>query len=170
MVDHLPLRPAPEAPLPRRATLTLLVGRVTTIKLAYWAALTIVEILLPVVFDRPFADRFALSVGIAAVLSLGACLFASRAARTPDRRVGILPRSIPTIATTFAVTTAVASPASLPLLIVERERSLEACGIGTCHTEALLLWVAVLTVGTLFIPAIFAGSLRKMNEARSLGS
>ena len=149
---------------------TLLVGRVTTIKLAYWAALTILEILLPVVLDRPFADRFALSVVIAVTLSLGACLFAVRAARTPDRRVGILPRSIPTIATTFAVTTAVASPASLPLLIVERERSLEACGVGTCHPEALLLWVAVLIVGTVFIPAVFAGSLRKTDDARSLGS
>jgi hypothetical protein len=170
VVDHLPLRPAPEAPRPRRATLTLLVGRVTTIKLAYWAALTIVEIVLPLVFDRPFAERFALSVGFATVLSVGACVFSSRAARTPDRRVGMLPRSIPTIATTFAVTTAVASPASLPLLIVERERSLEACGIGTCHSEALLLWVAVLVIGTVFIPAIFAGSLRKIDEARSLGS
>ena len=170
MVDHLPLRPAPEAPLPRRATLNLLVGRVTTIKLAYWAALTIVEIALPLVFDRPFAERFALSVGLAAMLSVGALVFARRAARTPDRRVGILARSIPTIATTFAATTVVASPASLPLLIVERERSLEACGVGTCHPEALLLWVAVLIVGTVFIPAIFAASLRKIDEARSLGS
>lgn len=170
MVDDLPLRPAPEAQRPRRATLNLLVGRVTTVKLAYWAALTTVEILLPLLFDRPFVERFAWSAGIAAVLSLGACLLATRAAREPDRRVGILPRSIPTIATTFAVTTAVASPASLPLLIVERERSLEACGFGTCHPEALLLWVAVLIVGTVFIPAIFAGSLRKIDEARSLGS
>lgn len=170
MVDDLPLRPAPEAPLPRRATLNLLVGRVTTIKLAYWAALTILEVLLPLLVDRPFVERFGWSVLIAAVLSVGACLFAVRAARAPDRRVGVLPRSIPTIATTFAVTTAVASPASLPLLIVERERSLEACGVGTCHPEALLLWVAVLIVGTVFIPAIFAASLRKIDEARSLGS
>lgn len=170
MVDDLPLGPAPEAPLPRRATLTLLVGRVTTIKLAYWAALTTGEILLPILFDRPFVERFAWSAAIAAVLSLGVCLFAARAARAPDRRVGVLSRSIPTIATTFAVTTAVASPASLPLLIVERERSLEACGGGTCHPEALLLWVAILIVGTLFIPAVFAGSLRRIDEARSLGS
>ena len=170
MVDHLPLRPAPEAPLPRRATLTLLVGRVTTIKLAYWAALTIFEVLFPLLFDRPFVERFAWSAGTATILSVGACLFAARAARTPDRRVGLLPRSIPTIATTFAVTTAVASPASLPLLIVERERSLEACGVGTCHPEALLLWVAVLIVGTVFIPAVFAASLRNVDDARSLGS
>lgn len=160
MVDQLPLAPAPEAPLPRRATLTLLVGRVTTIKLAYWAALTIVEILLPVILDRPFVERFPASVGVAAVVSIAACVFARRAARTPDRRVGVLSRSIPAIATTFAATTAVASPASLPLLIVERQRSLEACGFGTCHSEALLLWVAVLIVGTLFIPAVFAMSLR----------
>jgi hypothetical protein len=169
VVDHLPVGPAPEAPLPRRATLTLLVGRVTTIKLAYWAALTIVEILLPMVLPAPFADRFAASVGIAALLSSGACFVARASARAPDRRVGMLSRSIPTVATTFAATTVVASPASLPLLIVERERSLEACGFGTCHPEALLLWVAVLIVGTLVIPAVFAGSLRKIDEARSLG-
>jgi hypothetical protein len=62
----------------------------------------------------------------------------------------------------------VASPASLPLLIVERERSLEACGFGTCHPEALLLWVAVLAIGTLLIPTVFAVSLRDVDEARSL--
>ena len=169
MVDHLPLGPAPEAPLPRRATLTLLVGRVTTIKLAYWAALTIVEILLPIIVGQPFAERFPTSVAIVVVVSIGACGFARRAARAPDRRVGLLTRSIPMIATTFAATTAVASPASLPLLIVERERSLEACGFGTCHPEALLLWVAVLVVGTLVIPAVFAASLRNVDEARSLG-
>jgi hypothetical protein len=168
-VDHLPLAPAPEAPLPRRATLTLLVGRVTTIKLAYWAALTVVEIALPFVFDRPFVERFSASVAIAVGLSLGACFYARRAARAPDRRVGVLSRSVPTVATTFAATTVVASPASIPLLIVERERSLEACGIGTCHSEALVLWVAVLVVGTLVIPAVFAASLRKIDEARSLG-
>ena len=169
MVDHLPLRPAPEAPLPRRATLTLLVGRVTTIKLAYWAALTIVEILLPVVYGRPFLERLPVSLGIVAFASFGAMVWARRAARAPDRRVGILPRSIPTIATTFAATAVVASPASLPLLIVERERSLEACGFGTCHPEALFLWVAVLIVGTLVIPGVFAASLHQIDEARSLG-
>ena len=169
MVDHLPLGPAPEAPLPRRATLTLLVGRVTTIKLAYWAALTIVEILLPVLDHRPFAERFPASVATAVVLSCAAMFWSRRAARAPDRRVGILPRSLPAIATTFAATTVVASPASLPLLIVERERSLEACGIGTCHPEALLLWLAVLVIGTLVIPAVFAVSLRNIDEVRSLG-
>ena len=169
MVDHLPLGPAPEAPLPRRATLTLLVGRVTTIKLAYWTILTIVEIVLPALVNAPFAVRFPLSIGVATVISVGGLVFARRAARAPDRRVGILPRSIPAIATTFAATTVVASPACLPLLIVERERSLEACGVGTCHAEALLLWVAVLIVGTLFVPAVFALSLRTTDEARSLG-
>ena len=125
MVDHLPVvEPAPEAPLPTRATLTLLVGRVTTIKLAYWAALTASEIALPFADQRPWAERFPLSVGAAVVLSGLACLFARRSARAPDRVAGILARSIPTVATTFAATTVVASPASLPLLIVERERSL----------------------------------------------
>jgi hypothetical protein len=167
-VDHLPLAPAPEAPLPRRATLNLLVGRVTTIKLAYWAALTIVEIAIPLFLQRPFAERFPVSVTVAAVCSFIALVWSRHAARARDRRVGILPRSIPAIATTFAVTTAVASPASLPLLIVERERSLEACGFGTCHNEALLLWVGALFIGTVCVPVIFAASLRKIDEARSL--
>src|SRR5437867_12968868 len=47
VVDHLPV----EAPLPTRATLTLLVGRVTTIKLAYWASLTAVEVLMPIALN-----------------------------------------------------------------------------------------------------------------------
>ena len=166
MVDDLPLE---AAPLPRRTTLTLLVGRVTTIKLAYWATITVLEIALPLVDPRPFAERFPLSIAIAAVASVGALVWARYAARLRDKRVGWLERSIPTIATTFAATTVVASPASLPLLIVERERSLEDCGIGTCHSEALVLWIAVLIVGTLFIPAAFASSLRKFDEARSLG-
>ena len=168
MVDHLPLEPAPQAPLPRRATLNLLVGRVTTIKLAYWAALTIFEIALPLFFQRPFGERFPVSVVVAGLLSGIAIVWSRQAARTRDRRVGIVPRSIPAIATTFAVTTAVASPASLPLLIVERQRSLEECGFGTCHGDALVLWVAVLVVGTIFVPLVFASSLRKIDEARSL--
>ena len=154
---------------PSRATLTLLVGRVTTIKLAYWAALTIVEIVLPLIDPRPFAERFALSVGFAVVASGFALGWSRVAARAPDRRVGVLPRSIPTIATTFAATTVVASPASLPLLILERQRSLEDCGFGTCHGEALLLWLAVLIVGTIAIPVTFAASLAK-GKARSPGN
>jgi len=164
-VDDLPVIPPP----PSRATLTLLVGRVTTIKLAYWAVITVFEIALPFVDDRSFVDRFPLSVAAAIAASVLALGWARFAARQRDRRIGWLERSIPTIATTFAATTVVASPASLPLLIVERERSLEACGVGTCHGEALLLWVAVLAVGALFIPAMFAASLRKIDDARSLG-
>ena len=162
MVDHLPV----EAPLPTRATLTLLVGRVTTIKLAYWASLTAVEVLLPIVVSRPFAERFPVSIAIAALLSVATIAWAFRAARAPDARLGTLHRSIPTVATTFAATTVVASPASLPLLIVERERSLEACGVGTCHTEALWLWVAILIVGTVLIPAAFALALKPYRSAR----
>jgi hypothetical protein len=169
VVDHLPLEGAPEPTRPTRATLTLLVGRVTTIKLAYWAALTAFEIALPIVDRDTFVQRFPVSLGIALVTSIGAIVWSSRAARAPDRVVGLLRRSIPTIATTFAATTVVASPASLPLLIVERERSLEGCGFGTCHTEALVLWVAVLAVGTIVIPAVFATSLYADRGARSLG-
>ena len=118
MVDHLPLRPAPEAPLPRRATLTLLVGRVTTIKLAYWAALTVFELALPL-DPRPRDERFGLSIAFAVLATFVALLWARRSARAIDPRAGPLSRSIPTIATTFAAATVVASPASLPLLLVE---------------------------------------------------
>jgi hypothetical protein len=168
VVDHLPLDPA--ATLPTRATLTLLVGRVTTIKLAYWFALTFVEAALPLVDQRPFAERFPISIAAAAVTSCVALVWARTAARARDRRAGLLPRSIPTVATTFAATTLVASPASLPLLILERERSLEQCAIGTCHGEALILWIAILIVGTLAIPAVFAASLHTGSTARSPGN
>ena len=166
MVDHLPLGERPEPPLPTRATLTLLVGRVTTIKLAYWASLTAVEVLMPIALGRTFADRFPLSIAIAVALSIVTIVWAFGAARAPDRRLGVLHRSIPTVATTFAATTVVASPASLPLLIVERERSLEQCGVGTCHVEALWLWVAILVVGTVLIPAAFAAALKPYRSAR----
>jgi len=169
-VDHLPVAdPATEYPLPTRATLTLLVGRVTTIKLAYWAALTIVEAAIPLIDQRPFAERFPVSLAAVVLTSVVALAWARIAARAHDRRVGHLPRSIPTVATTFAATTVVASPASLPLLILERQRSLEACGFGTCHGEALVLWVAILVVGTLAIPAVFAASLYANVNARSPG-
>lgn len=168
MVDHLPLASGPQAPLPTRATLALLVGRVTTIKLGYWAALTLVEALLPLVLPRPFAERFPVSVAAAACLSLVGVVWAARSAGAPDRTVGVLVRSIPTVATTFAATAVVASPASLPLLILERERSLEDCAFGTCHPEALLLWVAILALGTVAIPVAFAFGLRA-GDARSLG-
>jgi len=168
-VDHLPVEPAPEPTLPTRATLTLLVGRVTTIKLGYWAALTAIEVVLPLIDRGSFSDRLPVSVGTAVLASIGAIVWARFAARAPDRVVGVLRRSIPTVATTFAATTVVASPASLPLLIVERERSLEGCAFGTCHAEALVLWVAVLVVGTIVIPGVFAASLHSERDARSLG-
>src|SRR5262249_14717795 len=106
------------------------------------------------------------SIAVAAIASVLTIVWATRSARMPDRRLGILHRSIPTIATTFAATTVVASPASLPLLIIQRERSLEGCGGATCHAETLWLWVAILIVGTLFIPAAFAASLRPLRSAR----
>lgn len=164
MVDDLPL-----APPPSRATLTLLVGRVTTIKLAYWLALTAFELALPLIDPGPFDQRFRWSIAAAVIGSAFALGWARVAARAADRRVGRLPRSIPTIATTFAATTVVASPASLPLLILERERSLEGCVFGTCHGQTLLLWVAVLVIGTVAIPAVFASSLTP-GGARSAGN
>ncbi len=164
MVDHLPVAdPADEVPLPTRATLTLLVGRATTIKLAYWASFTVFEAALPLLDPRPFAERFPLSFVAAAVTSLVACVWARAGARARDPRAGGLTRSIPTVATTFAATTVVASPASLPLLILERQRSLEGCGFGTCHGEALVLWIVILAVGTVAIPAVFAASLPRAN-------
>ena len=59
MVDQSPA--AEPLPRPRQKTLALLVGRITTIKLAYWAALTIIEIALPRILDRDFAGRFPFS-------------------------------------------------------------------------------------------------------------
>ncbi len=140
--------------------LALLVGRVTTIKLAYWTALTAFELALPL-DGAPLAERFGSSVVFAGVATLAALLWARRSARAIDPRAGGLSRSIPTIATTFAAATVVASPASLPLLLVERQRSIEGClGLVTCHPEALWLWVATLLIGFVVIPAVFAASLR----------
>jgi hypothetical protein len=169
VVDHLPLTAEPEFPRPRLQTLALLVGRVTTIKLAYWFALTAIEAAIPLVYARPFADRFPVSVAVAVIVTAITLAWTRVAARTPDRVAGILTRSIPTVATTFAATTVVASPACLPLLILERERSLEGCGGGTCHIEAMLLWVTVLAIATVVIPAVFALSLHSNRTARSLG-
>lgn len=140
--------------------LALLVGRVTTIKLAYWAALTVFELALPL-DPRPRDDRFVSSVAFTALATFIALLWARRSARTIDPRIGALSRSIPTIATTFAAATVVASPASLPLLLVERQRSIEDCvGSITCHPEALWLWVVAMVIGFVVIPAMFAASLR----------
>lgn len=160
MVDHLPVGTDAQRPLPRHATLVLLVGRVTTIKLGYWTALTVFELALPL-DPAPLDQRFGPSIAFAVLATLVALLWARRSARAIDPRVGELPRSIPTIATTFAAATVVASPASLPLLLVERQRSIEGCfGLVTCHSETLWLWVATLAIGFLVIPAVFAASLR----------
>jgi len=140
--------------------LALLVGRITTIKLAYWTALTVFELALQQV-PMPQAQRFGSSVVFAGFATLAALLWARRSARAIDPRAGALSRSIPTIATTFAAATVVASPASLPLLLVERQRSIEGCaGLVTCHPEALWLWAATLLIGFVLIPAMFAASLR----------
>jgi hypothetical protein len=169
VVDHVPLgdddhraaSPPENPPPPRKATLELLVTRITTIKLAYWAALTAVELALPFAYARDFSQRFGVSVVVAAAFSAAALYWANRSARAPDRRVGSLPRSIPTIATAFAAATVVASPASLPLLLIERQRSFEEClSRITCHPEALWLWVVVLFIGFIAIPLTFAASLR----------
>ena len=169
MVDHLPVgrppggfapREPPERPLPHHATLALLVGRITTIKLAYWAALTVFELALPL-DPRPRDERFGSSIAFAVLATFVALLWAKRSAQAVDPRVGAISRSIPTIATTFAAATVVASPASLPLLLVERQRSIEGCiGSVTCHPDALWLWVATLAIGFLVIPGVFAASLK----------
>ncbi|MDE3111403.1 MAG: hypothetical protein KGK34_00495 [Chloroflexota bacterium] len=161
-MDDVPL----ERPRPRLPTLALLVGRVTTIKLAYWSALTVLEVGLGL-WVGPFDERFRVSVGVAVLLTLGACAWAARSARAADARVGGLERSIPTVATTFVVASVVASPASLPLLIVERQRSLEGCFPAVCHWEAIWWWVAALAVGTILIPLVFAVRMRGPAPART---
>jgi hypothetical protein len=163
VVDHLPLEDEP-LPLPRRQTLTLLVGRITTIKLAFWAAVTAFELGLPRVLDRPFADRFGWSIAFAAITTALAIGWAAWSARTIDRDAGGIPRSVATIATTFAAASVVASPASIPLLLVELHISTESCpGGATCHLEPVALWVALFAIGFVVIPAAFAASLRKVN-------
>jgi len=103
-VDHLPVGTEAQRPPPRRATLALLVGRITTIKLAYWAALTVFELALPLV-PAPRDERFGSSVVFAGLATLVALIWARRSARAIDPRDGSLSRSIPTIATTFAAAT-----------------------------------------------------------------
>ncbi len=150
-----------QRPLPRQKTLALLVGRVTTIKLGYWAALTLIELALPRFLDQGFTERFPLSIALAAVTTLLALAWARWQARVIDRRAGGIESGFATIATTFAAASVVASPGSLPLLLVERARSLEGCAPGvSCHLEAILLWVALFAVGFVLIPAVFAFSLR----------
>ena len=125
----------------------------TTIKLAYWATLTVWEIWGPRGWSVPFA----------AGTSLVAMAWAAWSARRVDARAGSIARSIPTVATAFVTASVVAAPASLPLLLVERQRSIEGCvpaGM-TCNGSALLLWVAVFSIGFLLIPAVFAAALRR---------
>ncbi len=156
MVDQLPLD-GPERPRPHFRTLNLLVGRMTTIKLAYWAALTLWEIAGP----RGVSALFA--AGTSAV----AMLWAARSARRIDERAGSIERSLPAIATAFVTASVVAAPASLPLLLVERQRSIEGCvpAQTTCAPEALFLWVAVFAIGFVVIPAVFALALRRRRPA-----
>lgn len=158
MVDDVPLE-RPEATRPRLATLTLLVGRITTIKLAFWSALTLLEVAVGL-WDRPFAERFAVSIAVASALTLGACLWSARSARAVDRDSGAIERSLPTVATAFIAASVVASPASLPLLILERERSFEGCFPAVCHWEAIWAWVAAVAIGTVLIPLVFALRMR----------
>ena len=128
MVDELSLSEGDQRrPLPRQKTLALLVGRITTIKLAYWAALTLIELALPRFVDLPFDERFPFSLALAAVTTVLALVWARQQARVVDRRAGGIERGFATIATTFAAASVVASPGSLPLLLVERARSLEGC-------------------------------------------
>jgi len=155
VVDQLPLDP-PEAPRPRFRTLNLLVGRMTTIKLSYWAALTIWELWGP----RGWSIQFA------AVASAIAMAWAAWSARVIDRRAGAIARSIPTVATAFVTASVVAAPASLPLLLIERQRSIEGCPRQlTCDVAALQLWGAVFLVGFVVIPAVFALALRRLSPA-----
>jgi hypothetical protein len=146
-------------PRPRLPSLALLVGRVTTIKLVYWSALTAAEIGLGLP-ARPLDERFPFSLALGALLTVVACAWAAVSARVVDRRAGALERSIPTVATTFIAASVVASPASLPLLIVERERSFEGCYPAVCHWETIWYWVAALAVGTVVIPLVFALRMR----------
>ncbi len=158
MVDHVPLDPAdrsdrgePATPRPHLRTLTLLVGRITTIKLAYWAALTVWELVAP----------RGLGIAFAALASAVALVWAVRSARSIDRRSGGIARSVAAVATAFATASVVAAPASLPLLLIERVRSAEGCPAQlTCHGEAIWLWVATFLVGFIAIPAVYALALR----------
>ncbi len=158
-------RPVPEHPQPRLPALALLVGRITTIKLAYWAGLTASEIVLGLA-GAPYADRFALALLVGGALTALACIWAALAARVVDRRVGALERSIPTIATSFIAASVVATPASLPLLFVEVRHLGEGC-VGTlCHWEAIWYWVAAFVIGTVLIPLVFALRMRGTRTAR----
>jgi hypothetical protein len=156
VVDHLPVE-APPPPRPHLRTLNLLVGRITTIKLTYWLSLTVWELWGPRGWSIPFA----------AAASVAAMTWAAWSARRIDARAGGIFRSIPTVATAFVTASVVAAPASLPLLLIERQRSIEGCvpAQSTCNPTALLLWVAVFAIGFLVIPAVFALALRRAEPA-----
>jgi hypothetical protein len=159
VVDHVPLG-TPPYPKPRLHTLTLLVGRITTIKLAYWVALAVAEVWLG---SRVllFEDRFPLWLAVIAVATLLACGWAAWSARATDKRLGALERSLPAVATTFIAASVVATPASLPLLFIEIQRAGEACPRGICHWEAIWSWVLTVAVGTFVIPLVFALRMRR---------
>jgi hypothetical protein len=151
VVDHLPVA-TPERPRPHLRTLNLLVGRVTTIKLTYWAALTVYEL---------WGPRSG-SIAVVVATTLGALAWSVVAARQVDRRAGGIGRSIATVAVTFVTASVVAAPASLPLLLVERQHSIDGCvAQQSCHGETLVLWAAVFVIGFLLIPAVFALALRR---------
>ena len=156
MVDELPLD-GPPRPRPHLRTLNLLVGRMTTIKLAYWAALTAWELGGP----RGWSIQFA------SAASALAMAWAGWSARRTDPRAGSIARSFPAVATAFVTASVVAAPASLPLLLIERQRSIEGCvpAQTTCNPTALLLWVAVFAIGFVLIPAAFALALRRGESA-----
>lgn len=156
--------PGPELPKPRLPALTLLVGRITTIKLAYWTALTIAEIVLGMRI-LTFEDRLPLSLAVGAIATGVASGWAAVSARALDPRLGTLERSIPAVATTFIAASVVATPASLPLLFVEIQRAGEQCPRGICHWEAIWYWVAAIAIGTVVIPLVFALRMRRAGAA-----
>lgn len=156
MVDDLPLA----RPRPHLRTLTLLVGRISTIKLAYWAALTAAEVALGT-GEWSFRDRFQWSLVGGAALTAAAVGWAAWSARRVDPRLGELHRSGPTVATTFVAASVVATPASLPLLFIEVQRAGQGCERGICHSEAVWYWVAAMAIGTLVIPLVFALRMRR---------
>ena len=128
----------------------------TSIKLSYWAALTAWELWGP----RGW------SIQSAAAASMVAMAWAAWSARRVDARAGAIARSIPTVATAFVTASVVAAPASLPLLLIERQRSIEGCASQlTCNPNALYLWVAVFAIGFLVIPALFGLALRRVPPA-----
>jgi len=155
---------APPLPKPRLHTLTLLVGRITTIKLSYWTLLAVAEIWLGTQIAL-FEERFPVSLAVIAVATVLACAWAAWSARRADRRLGMLERSLPAVVTTFIAASVVATPASLPLLFIQVQRAGEQCAVGICHWEAVWSWVAAAVVGTFVIPLVFA--LRMRREPRS---